>query len=251
MDWNLRRQEVLDAPQLKRMLTANPAKAAQAVLIAAGQGLVEAQALLGQILLDGRGIEKDAPLAVKWFAIAAANGHVMARNMLGRCHEQGWGCAVDLGAAAQHYRLAAGADLDWGLYNLGNLLGTGRGVALDQAAAFACYQRAATMGHAKSMNLLGRYLEQGLAGVQNVEQAHRWYHRSALAGDFRGQFSHAAVQLERGDVEGALVWLQTALEGGNANFLRISGPLLMQSHHAQVKAMGGAYMARLRELTSI
>lgn len=89
MSFQLRREEVLDGAQLSAMLAENPAKAAQAILIAAKQGIVDGQALLGQILLDGQGIERDPVLAKRWFQIAANSGHLMARNMLGRCWEHG------------------------------------------------------------------------------------------------------------------------------------------------------------------
>ena len=63
----MRREEILDGDQLKAMLDESPARAAQAILIAAREGVLDAQALLGQILLDGQGIEQDQPLALRWF----------------------------------------------------------------------------------------------------------------------------------------------------------------------------------------
>jgi TPR repeat protein len=247
-DWRLRRLEVLDNEQLQAMLAADPRKAAQALVIAAGQGVVDAQALLGQILLDGRGIERDAALALKWFAIAASRGHAMAHNMLGRCHEHGWGCEASAERAAGHYLHAARAGLDWGLYNLANLWGTGRGLALDHARAFACYLQAASMGHAKSMNLVGRYLEQGLVMAADLPAPKVWYKRSAQAGDFRGQFSHAAMLAEEGDIDTAVMWLQRALEGGNTNFLRSSVAVLEQARQPTIKAMATLYAQRLQAL---
>ncbi|RKS17613.1 hypothetical protein BJ917_4793 [Pseudomonas sp. WPR_5_2] len=65
MSFQLRREEVLDGERLKAMLDESPARAAQAILMAAREGLVDAQALLGQILLDGRGIAQDQPLALR------------------------------------------------------------------------------------------------------------------------------------------------------------------------------------------
>ncbi len=158
----MRRAEVLNVEQLQRMLDDSPVRAAQAILIAAKEGVVDAQALLGQILLQGRGIARDEALALRWFRIAAQGGHLMARNMVARCLEHGWGCPADAVAAAQQYRLAAEAELDWAQYNYANLLATGRGVAEDQPQALRLYRLAAEQGHAKSMNLLGRYLEDGL-----------------------------------------------------------------------------------------
>ena len=248
MGFLLRREEVLNVEQLQSMLDDSPVRAAQAILMAAKEGVVDAQALLGQILLDGRGIERDEALALRWFQIAAQGGHLMARNMLGRCREHGWGCELDERAAASHYRLAAQSGLDWGLYNYANLLATGRGVAQDQYAAFALYREAAHLGHAKSMNLLGRYLEDGRYCPADPQAARQWYERSAHAGDFRGQFSHAAVLAERGDIEGALVWLERAQAIGNLKFLRVSRVALLEAKEPAIRAMGEVYQARINEL---
>jgi TPR repeat protein len=245
MSYQLRREEVLDGDRLKAMLEESPARAAQAILLAAGEGVVEAQALLGQILLDGRGIAQDQPLALRWFGIAAGRGHLMAHNMLGRCHEHGWGCVADAAVAARHYRIAAEAGLDWAMYNLANLLATGRGVAVDQIQALALYQRAAEAGHAKSMNLLGRYLEEGLECPADSAAARDWYRRSAEGGDFRGQFSFAAVLADEGRFEEALKWLGDALTAGNLPFLRVSSESLLASPHPAIRSMAQACRQRM------
>ena len=248
MSWNLQRKEELDGDQLRAMLAEHPAKAAQAIIGAAADNVVDAQALLGQILLDGKGIERDPQLALVWFEIASRNGHLMARNMLGRCFEHGWGCSADAAKAAGHYELAAKAGLDWSLYNLANLLATGRGVVQNQQRALQCYRDAAQMGHAKSMNLLGRYLEDGLFCPQDVTAAYDWYRRSAEGGDFRGQFSHAAVLADHGMTDEALAWLQLALANGNLNFLRVSRSVLLSSTNSQIKALALDYHRRAAEL---
>jgi TPR repeat protein len=248
MSWTLRREDVLDGQQLRAMLQDNPASAARAILIAAQENIVDAQALLGQILLDGTGIEQDAALALVWFQIAARNGHAMATNMAGRCHEHGWGCEPDAAKAAEFYRQAAEADLDWGFYNYGNLLATGRGVNKDQARALACYRKAAQWGHAKSMNMLGRYLEEGVCCERDISLAHDWYRRSAEAGDFRGQFSHAAVLADRGLIDDALTWFQSALRIGNLNFLRVSRKTLLEATHPGIRALALDYHQRAAEL---
>lgn len=248
MVWLLQRKDVVDGDQLRLMLAEHPAKAAQAIIGAAAAHDVEAQALLGQILLDGKGIERDPRLAMVWFEIAARNGHAMARNMLGRCHEHGWGCQPDAARAAAQYELAAAAGLDWGLYNLGNLLATGRGVVRDPIRALNCYRQAAESGHAKSMNLLGRYLEEGVYCERNLAAAYDWYQRSAHGGDFRGQFSHAAVLAEHGRIDEALTWLRRALTLGNLNFLRVSRDALLQSSDPRIRALAQDYHQRALQL---
>lgn len=248
MSYQLRREEVLDGDRLKAMLEESPARAAQAILIAAREGVLDAQALLGQILLDGQGIEQDQPLAVRWFGIAANGGHLMARNMLGRCHEHGWGCSADAAVAAGHYRLAAEKGLDWAMYNYANLLATGRGVVEDQVQALGLYRRAAEMGHAKSMNLLGRYLEDGRVCPADPQAARDWYRRSAVGGDFRGQFSHAALLADEGHIEEALDWLRKALADGNLNFLRVASKALASATDPNIRALAADYAQRCAEL---
>ena len=137
--------------------------------------------------------------------------------------------AVDCTLASLEYRQAAEAGLDWALYNYANLLATGRGVAEDQAHALRCYRQAAEQGHAKSMNLLGRYLEEGLVCQADLEAARDWYRRSAEGGDFRGQFSYAAVLADAGRIDEAVGWLQQALAGGNLNFLRVACAALLNA----------------------
>ncbi len=251
MNFQLRREEVLNLAQLRAMLAESPVRAAQAILVAARANVPDAQALLGQILLDGQGIEKDPALALRWFGIAANGGHLMARNMLGRCHEHGWGCTANASVAAGHYRRAAEAGLDWGLYNYANLLATGRGVVQDQAHALACYRRAAELGHAKSMNLLGRYLEEGQHCPADPVAALEWYRRSAEAGDFRGQFSYGVVMVERGRIEEGLVWLRQALVLGNLNFLRVASQALGQAPQPQVRALAQEYALRRIQLEQL
>lgn len=250
MTWNLRREEVLDGNQLRAMLEDSPASAARAILIAAQANMVDAQALLGQILLDGNGIERDQALALVWFQIAARRGHAMAQNMAGRCHEHGWGCEPDAAKAAEHYRLAAEAGLDWGFYNYGNLLATGRGVNKDQARALACYRKAAELGHAKSLNLLGRYLEDGIFCQQDLAAAYDCYRRSAEGGDFRGQFSHAAVLADEGRIGEALHWLRKALSSGNSTFLQVSRHALMSSPHPDIKRFASEFFANTSSMNT-
>lgn len=248
MSFVLRRTEEINVEDLTGQLADDPRQTARLIVAGAREGDLQAQALLGQILLDGHGIEQDLGLALTWFGIAAERGHAMARNMLGRCLEHGWGCAKDEAAAAGHYALAAAQKLDWALYNLANLHATGRGVDRDEVRALALYRSAAALGHAKSMNLVGRFYEEGRGVPRDREAAHQWYRRSAEAGDFRGQFSHAAVLAERGDLPAARLWLERALEGGNLNFLRVARAQLAASLPPSLQELTLAYFQRAAEL---
>ncbi len=208
------------AEEMARILGGDPVEAARWLGAAARYGVVEAQNAYAQLLLDGRGVPRDANAASAWFEVAANAGSVDARNMLGRCHELGWGAPADPGRAAACYREAAEQGLDWAQYNLANLLARGSGVARDRAAALAWYRRAAAQNHAKSLNLVGRFLEEGWSVPADPVAAREHYRRAAEGGDFRGQFNHASSLLRQGEPEAAEPWFRRAAATGTLGFLR-------------------------------
>ena len=81
----------LTPEKLAEALTGAPGETIRWVAAAARYGLVEGQLLLGQCLLDGRGLPGDPRAALRWFEAAAGAGNLEAMNMVGRCHEMGWG----------------------------------------------------------------------------------------------------------------------------------------------------------------
>lgn len=216
-----------------------------AIRDAARKGDVGAQALLGQMLLEGRGVAIDEAEGFHWHAVAASAGNVESMNMVGRCHELGRGTPVDEVLAAVWYRKAANAGLDWGLYNYANLLATGRGVARDRPHAFALYRRAAAMGHAKSMNFVGRHFDEGWDCERDPAAAVAWYRRSAEGGDFRGQASYASVLAREGHLDEAERWLTTAIDAGSEVFLEKLRHSLADSPHERFRALVPRIDARL------
>jgi TPR repeat protein len=195
---------------LRARLAESPQAAAALLRAGAEAGLPEAQALYGQILLDGRGVEPDAVAALGWFGKAARAGHAMAANMVGRCHEKGWGTAIDKLLAAKWYRAAAEAGLDWGMYNYASALGLGAGLPKDEGAALLWFQKAAAFGHAKSINFVGAFHEEGRIVSRDLAKAADCYRRAAEGGDFRGQFNHARMLVQAGRIDEALTWLDQA-----------------------------------------
>ena len=153
--------QAMQPGEMRALVTAGPAAASEAIAAAARYGLVEAQTILGQMLLDGTGVKRDPTTALQWFEAAAGGRHPEAMNMCGRCYELGWGTEIDLSRAAHRYSQAALAGHDWGQFNLANLLLHGLGVPRDRRAALEWYRLAAEQGHAKSMNLIGRFHDEG------------------------------------------------------------------------------------------
>src|SRR6202012_3200077 len=160
------------------------------VRAAALRGVHQAQVLYGQMLLDGKGIERNPIAALHWFERAAQGGNLMAVNMVGRCFDQGWGVARSSYMAERWFRRAAERGLDWGMYNLATLLSLGQnGVHQDRHEAFDWFQKAAALGHVKSINILGGFYEDGWIVKADRAIARDHYRRAAIGGDFRGQFN--------------------------------------------------------------
>lgn len=190
------------------------------VRAAAERGVCEAQAMYGQMLLDGKLVPINETLALHYFERAAVGGHLMAVNMVGRCLDQGWGVAKSPHLAAPWFRKAAEQGLDWGMYNLAMLLSLGSGVPKDLHESYHWLQKAADLGHAKSINILGGFYEDGWVVQKDRKIAREHYHAAAVGGDFRGQFNFARLLAEEGEISQALSWLRKVPETATPAFLR-------------------------------
>ncbi|RBL85856.1 sel1 repeat family protein [Streptomyces cavourensis] len=216
--------------QLARLREGSAEQYAAWIRTAAEMGLVEAQTIYGQMLLDGVGVPQDQAEGLAWFKRAAHADHLMAINMVGRCYENGWGVAPDDTVAAYWFRLAADRGLDWGMYNYAHMLKSGRGgVVQNRAAALALYQQAAQGGHVKSIGVVGRFYEAGDVVPQDLERAFDCYQRCAEGGDFRGMFHLGRMLLLRGRKEEAVQWLVRVPETATPAFLREADAMLRDS----------------------
>ncbi|MEB6662900.1 tetratricopeptide repeat protein [Achromobacter ruhlandii] len=215
-------------PEQLAALRAGPAPQYAAWIRAAAEmGLIEAQTIFGQMLLDGVGVRQDQAEGLAWFKRAANADHLMAINMIGRCYENGWGVPADDTVAAYWFRLAADRGLDWGMYNYAHMLKSGRGgVTQNRAAALALYQQAAQGGHVKSIGVVGRFYETGDVVEQDLERAFDCYRRCAEGGDFRGMFHLGRMLLLRGRKEEAVQWLVRVPETSTPAFLREADAML-------------------------
>ncbi|MFA5970607.1 MAG: tetratricopeptide repeat protein [Sphingomonas sp.] len=212
----------LSAEEVRERLSAPAEERAAFIRSAAEAGVAEAQAIYGQMLLDGDGVAGNPHGGFLWFNRAASAGHLMALNMVGRCYDLGWGVAADKTRAAECFRIAAERGLAWAMYNYATLLALGEGIAEDKAAALDWLRRAASSEEAgpraKAMNFIGSFYEDGWVVARDMVRAANCYAQAAEDGDFRGQFNHARMLLANGDVDGARIWLARANQNCTAAF---------------------------------
>lgn len=228
----------LSSLEWQTVIAGEPQMAAQWMLHCARLGHSDAQAVLGQWLLDGHGLQRNLKDAFAWFLKAAKQGHAIGMNMAGRCFENGWGTEVDLFAAVNWYRQAAGKGLDAGMYNYANMLAAGKAIVQDHVAALYWYRKSADLGFAKSMTKLGRYYEDGLVVEQDVDAALFAYAEGAHGGDFRGQFNFAGMLAARGQIDEALTWLRKVMLTATPGYRQQAGQQLLLSAYPVFREIG-------------
>lgn len=205
----------IPADQIAARLSGSPEERAALIRAGAEAGVAEAQAVLGQMLLDAG----DAAQGFDWFNKAAAQGHLMALNMVGRCYDLGWGVDVNKRRAGECFRIAAERGLDWAMYNYATALALGEGVTEDKVAALGWFEKAAALGNAKAINHVGSFHEDGWVVPRDRAKAAKYYARAAEGGDFRGAFNHARMLLEAEEVDEARAWLRRSTETGTPAFV--------------------------------
>ncbi|MDP2411392.1 MAG: tetratricopeptide repeat protein [Pseudolabrys sp.] len=236
--------ERMSADDLRARLAAGPEEAARWIYAAAVNGYAEAQAMWGQMLLDGRHVAADPAAALRWFRIAASSGHLDGINMVGRCYERGWGVAPDPAEAARWFRQAADKGHDWARFNLATLLLKGEGVAPDVREALSLLVCAARRGHAKSMNLIGVCREQGWRGRVNMPSAIRWYRRAANGGCFRGSYHLGRFLATAGEIKEAAFRFQRAVDSAPADFCRDAAAALLARPEPELQTVGRRALLR-------
>jgi uncharacterized protein len=108
--------------------------------------MIEAQVMLADMLLSGRGGAEDHPAALALFEKAAGQGHVGA------------------------------------MFAVGAMYGGGHNVPWDRVAAQRWFRAAAERGHPYAQMMLGRYLARKLGDELNIEEARRWTERAIAQG---------------------------------------------------------------------
>ena len=137
----------------------------KAVILAAEQGDVKAQNILGEIYAkvhvisldyveDVNWYHKYDAEAVMWYRRAAFQGDADAQNNLGWMYANGRGVAKNETEAVNWYRVSAGQGHASAQYNLGLMYDKGRGVAKDEGETVKWFEKAAEQGHKNAKKAL-------------------------------------------------------------------------------------------------
>lgn len=233
----------IPAGEWEAIIAGDAALARQWLEAVARLGSGEAQVVLGQWLLEGRGGLRDADRAVQWFVKAVSQQHPLGINMMGRCYANGWGVSEDQTRATELYRQAADLGLAIAMYNYANQLASGKGIARDHKQALGWHSAAADRGYAKAKTKVGRYFEEGLVVEKDLAMAFSCYQQGAEGGDFRGQFCYAGMLAAQGKYAEALHWLRKVPQTATPAYLAEAGRVLQDSPNEEFRAIGGEMMA--------
>ena len=132
-------------------------------LFAADQGLSRSQYRLGVIYSFGIGVPKNPDKAAKWYRKAANQGYAEAQYSLASVYDEGKGVPKDQSKAAYWYKKAADQGHLGALYNLGNLYFHGEGVPQDKTKGVELAGKAARKGRLSALAFLGAIYMDGSA----------------------------------------------------------------------------------------
>jgi uncharacterized protein len=102
----------------------------------AENGDAAAQYLLGDLYMEGKGVERNDATAFMWFQRAANQGDARAQYNLGASYAEGAGVQKSEVDAARWFQRAANQGMPFAQLNLGLLYAAGNGVPQDNVEAF-------------------------------------------------------------------------------------------------------------------
>jgi len=119
-------------------------EAARWITKSAGANYTDALIRLGELRLDGKGVERDAAEALRLFSRAAKLGDARGQFAKGICCLYGYGLMKDPEMALRYFRAAANAGYVPALYRIGLLYRDGLGTPADHRRAVKYLYKAAT-----------------------------------------------------------------------------------------------------------
>jgi uncharacterized protein len=112
----------------------------------AEQGDASAQYNLGSIYYFGKGVSRDAKLAIEWFSKAAAQGHAGSQFYMGVIAYNGQHVPRDYEKAFNFFSMAAAQGDRYSKTNLGVMYKNGEGASKDPKKAFDIFIETAEQG---------------------------------------------------------------------------------------------------------
>lgn len=151
-------------------------------------GDLEAQFLLGRVLLRGEGAPKDLPEALRLLKPVAESGHAGAMGAYGFMLSRGLGTEKNESSAIEWLRKSAALGVATSQLNLGIMTLKGLGTPPNAAEGLALIEEAAKAGQPEAMVRLAEAWHFGEPGLPpDPAKAVIWAGQAAAAGNAQGQ----------------------------------------------------------------
>lgn len=161
----------------------------QWTLVAAHQGVAQAQYQVAEIYADRSNIAHHVENSLFWYRAAARQGHHGAHYRLAKAYALGIGVDADQKQAQRLYDYASSRYLVFAekgdpvsQNQLAHMYELGEGLNQDHKLAMNWYQKAAHSGFAEAQYNVGRMLNGGHAGEVNLAEAVYWLKKAAAQG---------------------------------------------------------------------
>lgn len=218
-------------------------------------GDLEAERLMGLILLDGTGVKKNVnegfrllresaergdstsecdvgfcfhtgqgtdfncSEAIRYYQLSANHSNPKGHNNLGYCLFNGEGTHADQQQAALHFKISSDNNCPEGVCNYARCLEYGDGVPQDLPKAASLYKKAADLNNPHAMYCYGRCLSNGIGVPKNDQLAVQYFKQAADRHDEYGQlYYHLMLFKGRGierDETTAATFFQREALAGN------------------------------------
>ena len=141
----------------------------------AESGVPTAQAALGAMYMDGLGVPRNIPEALRWLGLAADQGMAAAQLRLGTLYLLGDGVAPDSVKASQWFKAAADKGMAKAQVTLAAMYYQGVGTPRDLQLSYLYATLAAKQGEAEAMGMITILKEQmqpqDIAAAESLVQA--------------------------------------------------------------------------------
>lgn len=190
--------------------------------LAAVSGNAMAQQLLGDSLVDGKGIEKDLDRSFALLQASAAQDYAPGLYSLGLSYRAGEGVEQDKSKAAELFARAAEMDHRFALGDLAMMKLLADGVPLDVEGGVALLERAAALRDSYAMMQLGYFYSESDLVDHDGPRALEYFLAADAAGEVKASAAAAFIYLgefegvEPDFVEAERLAIKAANSGGGA-----------------------------------
>ncbi len=237
--------------------------------LAADQGDVNSQYLVGNMYEFGDGYDTDPALAFTYYQMAAIQGHPKAQNNLGRCYLNGFGTERDFKNAVFWFEKSAANGNPKAQLNMGYQYQNGKGVNTDLEKAQQWFETSMntcnrilhdTCHHAAPViNSVKETFEEAAAALKILQTQKKFSEISSItdtrknaeAGNWRAQFELGLMYDIGKDLpqnfEEAMKWYTLAANNGSAGAMHNIGILYLNGSGVQ-KSYETAYKWLMRAI---